>query len=622
MADARRDGKSGALVEVDFDDRAAHEYGLGTWPWDRRVIAHVIEWLRIAGARTVMLDLLGHYPARDPAADRAFVAASRRAGNVIFPALFQPVPERDGSATFRATLPSHVLHAEVTGLGDIPGAGNPMLPLPALLETASAIGHVVRAPDADGVARRVPLVYAAKGGFVPSLALAAAFRHLDVDPASVRIERGQALRFKPRGGDEVVVPVDRHGRTWINYAGPWGTRFLHYPYSWLLDQTRTPEGSTQLPAWFRDRSVVIVNVTTPSGDLGATPFDRIFHFGEIYLHVLNMLLTQQFLRDATPVEAMLSTGIPVAVLTAAALAGGPGLVVPAYGIVLVLYLVVLQRAFASAGVILPAVTPVLALTGSLVVLLTVRFLIVDRERHRFESILGVCLPPQTVRDIRQSPGRIPGLLAGRRRELTILFADIQGFSTFCQNSDPLEIQRVLREYLTAMTEMLRAHGGTLDKYMGDGIMAFFGDAEPEGGGDRSEEERVERHAANAVRAGLAMQVAMLQLNERWQSQGRPLHLVRIGINTGVVTVGNLGTEHLWDYTVVGPEVNKAQRLESAAEAGGLLLSRRTYALARKRGVLPEELRPTSAVLKGIGEQTDLYPVSLERVAAIRTANLA
>jgi adenylate cyclase len=233
---------------------------------------------------------------------------------------------------------------------------------------------------------------------------------------------------------------------------------------------------------------------------------------------------------------------------------------------------------------------------------------------RFQAVLGGFLPPQTIKMIRENPRRIPGLLAGHTRELTIFFADIRGFSSFCKRSDPLQIQRVLRDYLTAMTVILRTHGGTLDKYMGDGIMAFFGDAEPEGGDEEVEEARVQRHAANAVRAGLLMQKKMTELNLRWLSQGQETHLIRTGINTGYVTVGNLGTEYLWDYTVIGPEVNKAQRLESAAEPGGLLLSRRTHALARKCGVLPADLPAKTVTLKGIGEETDLYAVPPEVIA--------
>lgn len=608
--------KSEALVAIDYDDRAARENGLGRWPWDRRVHAQVIDWLREAGARAVVLDLLFDYAARNPAEDQALIDASRHAGNVIFPFVSRPVRERESSDAFRLVAPRHVFQAEVQGLGEIPGAGELTLPLPSLIETAGGLGNIVRTPDSDGVLRRIPLIYAAKGGFVPALALAAAFRHLDVDPASVRIDRGQAIRFKPRQGEEVVVPIDSQGRSWINYAGPWARRFIHYPYSWLLGQIKSDEGKSHLRSWFRDKSVVVANLTTASGDQGATPFERDFPYGEVHLHLLNMLLTRQFLRDARPVETALSHGIPLLLLTVVALAGGPGLILPAFSIVFSSYLIMVQFVFNNAGIILPTVNPVLALTAGLILLLAARFFIVDRERLRFQTALGACLPPQTVQEIRQSPRRIPGLLAGRRLELTILFSDIQGFSAFCQRADPIEIQRVLREYLTTMTEILRSYGGTLDKYMGDGILAFFGDAEPEGGGEEAEEERVERQAANAVRAALAMQKKMTELNARWKSQGREPHFIRIGINTGPVTVGNLGTEHLWDYTVVGTEVNKAQRLQSAAEPGGLLLARRTYALAQRQGVLPHDLTAKAAELKGIGEEADLYPVSPELIARI------
>jgi adenylate cyclase len=606
--------KSGTPVAIDYDDRAARENQLGRWPWDRRIHAQVVEWLTEAGARAIVFDLLFEYPARDPAEDGSLAKASRRAGNVIYPFIFRPVRDRESRGAFGLSASRHIIQAEVQGTGEIPGAGELILPLDALVQTAGALGHILRTPDSDGVLRRIPLLYSVKGGFVPALALAAAFYHLDVDPGSVRIERGQAIRFRPRQGDEVVVPIDAHGRTWINYAGPWGQRFIHYPYSWLLAQVKTENSKALLSGWFKNRSVVVANLTTGSTDQGATPFERNFPFGEVHLHILNMLLTRQFVRDATPGEVGLCIVGPLVLLTGAALGGGPGLIVPTFTIVGGAYLVTLQRAFNNSGVLLPAVGPVLALTTGLVLLLTVRFFIVDRERLRFQSALGACLPPQTVQEVRRSPGRIRGLLAGRRRELTILFADIRGFSTFCQMADPLEIQRVLREYLTAMTEVLRAHGGTLDKYMGDGILAFFGDAEPDGGGDEIEEKRVERQAGNAVLAGLAMQRKMRELNALWRIQGREEHLIRIGINTGAVTVGNLGTEHLWDYTVVGAEVNKAQRLEGAAQPGGLLVSRRTYALARRQGILPDDLAPKVAVLKGIGEEGEVYPVPPELVA--------
>jgi len=613
--------QSDALVLIDYDDRAARDYGLGRWPWDRRVHAKLIDLLSKAGARAVMVDLNFAFAARNQAEDKALVNSTRRAGMAIHAVVFKPMKDPDDQQSVPLIPSRHLVHAEAQGSGDLPTGGQLILPLPGLVESAAGLGHIQLPPDRGGVLRRIGLLHPVEGGFLPALALTTALRELQVDPNSVRIERGRGIRFKPRHKHEVVIPLDAHGWTWINYAGEWGTRFKHYPYSWILDRMQSAEGRSKILGLFKDKVVALSNLTTGSGDQVPTPFERDFPTSEVHLHVLSMLLTGQFLHDAKPLETTLSLTLPVLILTIAALSGGPVLIIPAFVAVLGGYLLTVQFFFASKGIILPAVTPLLALTISLVLLLLARFLIVDRERIRFQSALGACLPPQTIRVIQESPDLIPTLLAGRTRELTVLFADIKAFSAFCKRADPLQIQEVLRDYLTAMTVILRDHGGTLDKYMGDGIMAFFGDAEPEGGGAAAEESRVERHAANAVRAGLAMQTKMSELNDWWQSQDHEPHLIRIGINTGLVTVGNMGTKYKWDYTVIGPEVNKAQRFEAAAEPGGLLLAHRTYGLARQQGVLPEDLPAKTVMLEGIGKETNIHAVPPELVPKWTTRSI-
>jgi len=621
--DNAAEAKSLSLVAIDYDERAGRELGLGRWPWDRRVHAGVIEWLQTGGARAVMMDLLFDYPSRDPAADRELAVASTKAANVFLPfALLNQVGTSD-SVVQSGALASRLLHLQAPTGVTLPSAAGWTAPLPDLVQGAAGLGHIQRTVDSDGIMRRLPLLYQTPEGLVPALSLAAAFRHLDVDMQSLRIEsrgedggsQGWALRFKPKQGSEVSIPIDDKGRTWINFAGPWGRRFVHFPYSWLAEQLREVEGRAQLPNWFGGKSVVVANLTTGSGDQGPIPFERDFAFGEIHLHVLNMILTRQFLRDATGGEVMLVTGIPVLLLTTVALAGGAAMILPGFVIILAGSLVTLQRGFAI-GTVLPAVQPILSLAVCLVLLLAARFFIVDRERWRFLSILGTCLPPQTIRLIKQQPDRIAVLLAGRRRELTVLFADVRGFSTYCKQADPAEVQEVLHDYLTAMTRVIRSHGGTLDKYMGDGVMAFFGDAEPEGGGPAAEERRVARQAANAVRAAIDMQREMTGLNTRWAEQKREPHLIRIGINTGIVTVGNMGTDYLWDYTVVGTEVNKAQRLEGAGQPGAILLAHRTYLLARQQGALPEDIPSQPLTLKSLGVEADLHMITPELVAKL------
>lgn len=606
---------SSAIVALDYDEQAARDFGFGRWPWDRRVHAQVFDMLKQAGARSVLVDIVFDHPVKDPAEDKAMVEAARRAGNVIFPVVFHEV-KGSGTDEFFLKAPRHLVHAEVEGFGEIPGVGELILPLPGLVEASAGLGHI-QSTTTGGAMRRTPLLYATKGGFVPSIALVAALRDLEVDPTSIRIERGKAIRLKPRLSDEIAIPINSEGRVWINYAGAWGKRFIHYPYSWVLTQMKTPAYRDRVLGLFKDKHVLLSNFTTAAGsDIIATPLDSKFPSSESYLHILNMILTKQFIRNATTGELVLCYGVPITLLTGSALLGGPMLIIPTFLIVTGAYAYSLQHMFNTQSALLPAVGPLSSLVLGLVFLLLTRFFIVDRERVRFQSVLGTCLPPHTLKIIKDSPGMVATLLAGHSRELVILFADIKGFSVFCKKADALQIQRVLRDYLTAMTAVILEHGGTLDKYMGDGIMAFFGDAEPEGEGDAAEENRVERNAASAVHAALAMQQKMAELNASWMSLGQEPHLIRVGINTGIVTVGNLGTEYLMDYTVIGSEVNKAQRLEGAADPGGILLSRRTYALARKQGVIPEDLPPKVVNLKGIGEEPDVYPVPPEIVAQL------
>jgi len=383
---------SNAIVALDYDERASREFGLGRWPWDRRVHAQVFEMLKKAGARTVMVDIVFDHPVKDPAEDKALVEATRRAGMVILPVVFK---ETEGSGTdeFLTKAPRHLIRAEVEGFGRIPSVGELSLPLPDLVEAAAGLGHI-QSTTVSGTMRQTPLLYATKGGFVPSIALVAAIKDLDVDPTSFRIERGKAIRLKPKRGDAIVIPINREGQVWINYAGEWGKRFVHYPYSWVLMQLKTPALRDRVLKWFKDKHVLLSNLTTVSdSDVVATPFEFEFPTGEVYLHILNMILTKQFLRSATTSDLVICYGFPITLLTASALVGGPTLIIPTFLLTAEIYVFVLQHMFHAQSVVLPAVGPLTALILGFVLLLLARFFIVDQERGRFQSVLSTCLPP-------------------------------------------------------------------------------------------------------------------------------------------------------------------------------------------------------------------------------------
>ncbi|MEW6482377.1 MAG: adenylate/guanylate cyclase domain-containing protein [bacterium] len=182
----------------------------------------------------------------------------------------------------------------------------------------------------------------------------------------------------------------------------------------------------------------------------------------------------------------------------------------------------------------------------------------------------------------------------RRKELTILFSDIKGFGEFSERAQPEEITEMLRRYFDEMTEIVFKYGGTLDKFIGDGMLAFFGDP-----------DELPNHALSAVNSALEMQKKGSLLNKEWEREGRETIEIKIGINTGFVTVGAIGSKRRSEYTVLGREVNLAQRLEAKATPGKILISHRTFSLVKDR-IKAKELGEIE--VKGEREPVMVYEV--------------
>jgi class 3 adenylate cyclase len=184
--------------------------------------------------------------------------------------------------------------------------------------------------------------------------------------------------------------------------------------------------------------------------------------------------------------------------------------------------------------------------------------------------------------------------AAQKKELTILFSDIVGFTKHTSTMEAGQVRRLLNEYFERMIEIVFEHQGTLDKFIGDGLMVFFGDPEPQSD-----------HAVRCVRAGIEMQKAARELGEVWAGRGEVPLQIRVGINTGQVVVGNMGSSRRLSYTVLAEPVNVAQRLESSAPVGGILISARTYELA-KDAIKAERRDPIR--VKGIDHPIQVYEI--------------
>lgn len=517
---------SADIAIVAIDDKSIAE--LGRFPWTRSQYVRLLDRLTAAGAKVLLVDAF--FSEREtPAIDRSFAEAIRKAGNIVLAVPF------DFDKQLRVIGSTHSL--------------------PEIESAAAGIGHINLLPEDDGVNRRNMLLIEENGKPVPSLGLKGAMAALgekEFEPGSFEIRLGNRN-----------IPVDGNYSMWINYAGPPG----NYPrYSF----TDIVNGRID-PALLKDKVLFLGATALGIYDMRVTPFHNNTPGVEVHAAVADSIISGRFIRR-TGLEALLDMafivmlGLVTFYLTMRLRlhVAIPAVFLLSSGYVWLSYWFFLQGHWVS--MIYPLMAAMIALsTGG-----SFRYLVLDRSAREMRSMFSSYLSAKLVARLEKDPDAAK--IGGDSKEVTVLFTDIKGFTSFSETRSPQEVVTRLNEYLAAMVQVIDQFDGTVDKFIGDGIMVYWGAplAQPD-------------HAKLAVACMLEMEKTMARLGAKWKNESVVPFVIRGGALSGEVVAGNIGCHgKKMEYTLIGDTVNQASRLEGAAKYYGVdfLIGESTYLLTR------------------------------------------
>lgn len=607
------------IVIIDVDERSLAR--LGQWPWSRERIARLVD--ELVGRQQVLafgLDMVLAEPAdADVLRQLRQLAEGELRGNAGFAAWLGRNAERlDHDAVLARVLApaptvlGYYFSSDRDGdrLGRLPAAiGNPSLHPPGMLHwtgyatsieplaDAAHAGFINAVTDHDGHVRRVPVVAAFEGQLYESFALATLREGLGRPP--LRLERvddrpdGPVRALVLGGATPLRVPLDASGAAWVPYRGPGGPHGGSFRYISAIDII---DGT--LPAASLRGRYALLGFTTPAlSDLRATPIGSAYPGVEVHANLLSGMLDGRIPSQPDHLVAMellwllaLGLGLTAAMTLMSAIG--------ALVLVLVLLVgVVLNNLafFLAAKLVLPLASALALVAAALVANLAIGYLFENRRRRLLARQFATYVPPELVRQMLHHPDRYD--MQARTEQLTVMFCDLHGFTALAERMSPLAVQALLNDVLSRFTQVISAHGGTIDKYVGDCVMAFWGAPVP-----------MPDHARRAVDAALGIIDALHAVNAERLAAGQPPVTVGIGLNTGLMSVGNMGSDVRRAYTVIGDAVNLAARLEPLTHVYGvsLIASQATAEQAAPAGHLWQEL--DSVRVKGKDQAVGIHTV--------------
>jgi len=647
---------SDRITHVDIDDYSIAK--IGRWPWPRDKHAGLLGILYEMGAKSVVFDvnfseemnqriidqktletlknkLLEEAPSQDSPPeeyqkyisslrqsirdtfdeteyDTMFSQAIKYAKNIFLAFVFSKDPPEVSNlppSNFRIQY-SEKLHGKIASQMQY----FPETPIAVLADNARGQGFVNIEPDNDGVIRHVALLKEYQGYFYPQLAFRAVCEDLGITPEMIKFTPGVKIELIKNEHPEIIIPLNNRSEVIVNWAGnsdkAWNKTFNHVSYGQILenyvianeDSSRLPEDKInqakvmlkKIEPLVKDKICLIGSTETASTDLKPTPIEPLVPGVMLHSNIINMVLTNDFIKRLPKLWNLVILAVFGLLITIIA-----GRLPPVKSAVLTVLIISLScyagfLVFSYYGVWVDITGPVLVCFLGFTSIKVYRTIQEEKAKRHVQHIFGHYLAPQVVEQIIKHPEKLK--LGGEKRVMSVFFSDIANFTNISSKLSPEVFMEFINQYLSAMTDIIQSHYGMIDKYEGDAIMALFG----------APLER-DDHAKCACWSALDNIKKLTDLNEHFKKSGLPKLAIRVGINTGEMVVGNMGSQKVRSYTVMGEEVIVASRLEGINKfyQTNILISESTYEQA-KNDIEARELDFVQA--KGMHRPIRIYEV--------------
>jgi adenylate cyclase len=540
---------------------------------DRKDLARINDALGSLKPAAIAYDIIFARPS-NPVSDQLFSSSLARPGNIYLPYACSTSDETKPSTRNTVSLveqfrPDYLETPTETGPGRPARVVRALTQYDDFARNAKGAGDISVAADRDGVFRHITMLIKAGDRYLPSLSLAMFLDFIGAHFNEVKIEWGRQIIIPRRGqaSDEapaIHIPIDTRGRAFVPFIAPMGNDFPIMAAHTFLENFDQEDMRGNLADSFEGAFVFISDMAVGASDLGDTPLEQGVSLVTMHAAMLNGMLTGVFYhhwslwRCVTLLMGIcLLLGCTIMHRSPAVFYGCGAIIIG--GIIGLSWIEFTHFRLFPIATIGALTLGLLASGAALIQFVTFQ------ERSFIRATFSRYLPKKVVVELLQNPKALE--IGGEEKEATVLFSDLADFTTLSESMPPRELVRLLNEYLTAMTDIILDSGGIIDKYEGDAIMAEFGIP-----------LSYPQHADQAVQSSLKMQQRLRELRRRWVEKGQPPLFCRIGINSGKMLVGNMGSESVMDYTVIGDAVNLASRLEEANKLYGtsILISQHTF----------------------------------------------